>query len=53
MIVSYFLLMRFGTMGTRLIGLREKDRGGGTMSWPTHLRDSGQEAHCSRHLKDI
>jgi hypothetical protein len=39
--------MRFGTMGTRLTGLREKDRGP-TMSWPPDLltqpRDQGQEA---------
>jgi hypothetical protein len=43
---------RFGTMGTRLTGLREKDRGP-TMSQPTWPRDLGQEAHNLRHLRDI
>jgi hypothetical protein len=42
---------RFGIMGTRLTGLREKDRGP-TMSRPTHPRDLGQEAHYLRHLND-
>jgi hypothetical protein len=46
------LLTRFGTMGTRLTRLKEKDRGP-TTSQPTRPRDPGHEAHNLRHLRDI
>jgi hypothetical protein len=41
---------RFGTMGTELAGLEEKDRGH-TMSQPTWPKDPGQEAHDRGNLK--
>jgi hypothetical protein len=45
------MLMRFGTVGTRLTGVGEKNRGP-TTSWPTQPRDLGQEAHNLRNLID-
>jgi hypothetical protein len=46
--------MRFGTMGTKSLGLDGKERGGGgaTMSRPTQPEDTGQEAHNRGGLED-
>jgi hypothetical protein len=40
-------------MGTQLVGLREKERGGGTMSQPTRPKDPIQEAYYRGGLEDI
>jgi hypothetical protein len=46
------VVTRFGTIGTLLTGLREKDRGP-TMSWPLDLEIRAQRPIYPRHLKHI
>jgi hypothetical protein len=45
-------MARFGTMSTTSPGLGGRGTGGSTMSRPTRLKSTGQEAHNRGGLED-